>query len=140
MCEICASMLAAEHRKHPGNPLCPNCNRFPLNAEMRIDPDQWDYVAPELREGSGPPGTTVAPVVITGGSLPFERPKPPAGRAVFETPDPGDDEFEDEFEEGEEENVQTCYHCYQIASGLAERCPVCGDSYLPPELRRPHLA
>jgi Zn-finger nucleic acid-binding protein len=33
MCEICGSMLAAEHTERPGAELCPKCRRFPLDAE-----------------------------------------------------------------------------------------------------------
>jgi hypothetical protein len=46
----------------------------------------------------------------------------------------------EETGEEPEEHVRTCYHCYQIDSGLAEPCPVCGDSYLPPPMRKPHYA
>jgi hypothetical protein len=46
----------------------------------------------------------------------------------------------EETDKEAEEHVRSCYHCYQIDSGLAELCPVCGDSYLPPPLRKPHRA
>lgn len=125
MCEICSSMLAAEHTEQPGADLCPKCRRFPLDAEMPLDLSQWDYVAPEMQNSA-------------------ESFSPEPG-FVDSTPDQPTESPEDAIpeeiqEEETEERVRTCYHCYQADSGLAELCPVCGDSYLPPPLRKPHPA
>jgi hypothetical protein len=128
MCEICSSMLAAEHTEQPGAELCPKCRLFPLDAEMPFDPSQWDYVAPDLQNPAESLGSA------TEG---FVDPIPEQEPADLE--DPIAEEI-DEEEEPEEERVRTCYHCYQADSGLAELCPVCGDSYLPPSLRKPHPA
>jgi hypothetical protein len=125
MCEICGSMLAAEHTDQPGAELCPKCQRFPLDAEMPIDLSQWDYVAPDSQNAA----ESIAP--STSG---FVDPPPEQALENLEGPIP-----EESDEEGEEQ-VRTCYHCYQADSGLAEICPVCGDSYLPPALRKPHRA
>ena len=125
MCEICGSMLAAEHEENPGAALCPECRRFPLETEVPLDPSPWDYVAPEMENPTGP----IAP---------------PTPDVVEVTPAPGENAspalIADETDEEPDDHVRTCYHCYQIDSGLAERCPVCGDSYLPPSLREPHHA
>ena len=125
MCEICESMLAAEHSENPGAALCPQCGRFPLDAEVSLDPSQWDYVAPELQNPTGP----IAP------ATPDFADATPA--QVVEGPQAA---ISHEIDEEPEDRVQTCYHCYQIDCGLAERCPVCGDSYLPPSMREPHHA
>jgi hypothetical protein len=125
MCEICGSMLAAEHTDQPGAELCPKCRRFPLDAEVPIDLSQWDYVAPDSQNAD----ESIAP--STPGfsdSMPEQALESPEG------PIP------EESGEEAEERVRTCYHCYQADSGLAEICPVCGDSYLPPALRKPHRA
>lgn len=130
MCEICESMLAAEHKQRSGAELCPKCKRFPLDAEVQFDPTQWDYVA----QGGGKPGQSfqAQPPLVTGPDADALQPSPiDAGEFQFE---------ETDYLEEEQNQVRTCYHCYQIASGLAERCPVCGDSYLPAALRQPHLA
>lgn len=148
MCEICESMLAAEHQEQPDAPLCPKCNRFPLAAEVSFDLSQWDYVAPELREAQQTleVNATAMPFPDGGPELEpedMDREELASGEGEDVSEDEMDwagEEVEGEMEEGEEEHVQTCYHCYQAASGLAERCPVCGDSYLPPELRKPHSA
>jgi hypothetical protein len=124
MCEICGSMLAAEHTNPPAAQLCPKCRRFPLDAEMPLDLSQWDYVAPELQNASEP---FVPATPGFGDSMP---------EPALESPE---DPISEESEE-ETEQVRTCYHCYQADSGLAELCPVCGDSYLPPSLRKPHPA
>jgi hypothetical protein len=129
MCEICASMLAAERTEQAGAELCPKCRRFPLDAEMPLDLSQWDYVAPELQNAAEP----VAPATPAFFDL------IPDEQAAESPEDSIPDEAAEEAEE-EEEHVRTCYHCYQEASGLAELCPVCGDSYLPPSLRKPHYA
>ncbi len=136
MCEICESMLAAEHKRRPGVKLCPRCKRFPLDADMPFDPSQWDYVAPEAAQLTQFFTTsTPEPPLLPGMRFPqpamlpqtFEIDSRDLGQAGAGTP------------EKEEEREPTCYHCYQVESGLAERCPVCGDSYLPPELRKPHF-
>jgi hypothetical protein len=127
MCEICASMLAAEHDKQPGAELCPKCRRFPLDAEMPLDLSQWDYFAPELQ--NAPKSARVVTQNFVDSML---------EQAVESAEDPLPEESEEEDES--EERVRTCYHCYQADSGLAERCPVCGDSYLPPFFRKAHRA
>lgn len=104
---------------------------------MAFDPSQWDYVAPEAAQltqfftTSSPeapilPGTRIPQPSMLPQPLPMD-----SKDFAFEETDPA---------EKEENHEPTCYHCYQIASGLAERCPVCGDSYLPPALRKPHFA
>jgi hypothetical protein len=118
-------MLAAEHTDQPGAELCPKCRRFPLDAEVPIDLSQWDYVAPDLQNAA----ESIAP--STPG---FSDSMPEQALESLEGPIP-----EDSGEEAKE-HVRTCYHCYQADSGLAEICPVCGDSYLPPALRKPHRA
>ena len=125
MCEICGSMLAAEHTEDPVAELCPKCRRFPLDAELPFDPSQWDYVAPELLNPaeSASPGTQASV-----DEMPAQVLTSPEG------------EIPEETDEEPEEHVRTCYHCYQIDSGLAEFCPVCGDSYLPPSMHKPHYA
>ncbi len=127
MCQICESMLAAEHAEQPGTELCPKCRRFPLDAEAPFDPSQWDYVAPELRN----PGENIPPRMQE-----FDDGVLLKALESSEGATPG------EADAGEEpdDHVRTCYHCYQIASGLGERCPVCGDSYLPPAMRKPYHA
>jgi hypothetical protein len=130
MCEICGSMLAAEHAEQPGAELCPKCRRFPLDAEAPLDLSQWDYVSPDLQNAAAalapPTPGFVDSMAEQAREDPLEDPEGP---------------FEEETDEEEtEEHVRTCYHCYQRDSGLAELCPVCGDSYLPPALRQPHLA
>jgi hypothetical protein len=131
MCQICASMLAAEHKKKPKGPLCPKCKRFPLAAEVAFDPSQWDYVAPGARQPA-PFFQTAAP---TTPIMPGMNRLQPVGL------DLEDILFEETGSmEKEASQERTCYHCYQVDSGLAERCPVCGDSYLPAALRKPHLA
>jgi hypothetical protein len=125
MCEICGSMLAAEHTEQPGAELCPKCRRFPLDEEMPLDLSQWDYVAPDLQN-------------------PVELIEPATPDSVDETQiqalESPEGPISEETDEETEEHVRTCYHCYQTDSGLAELCPVCGDSYLPPPLRKPHRA
>ena len=138
MCEICESMLAAEHAEQPEAELCPKCRRFPLDADVPLDLSQWDYVAPELRAAneSGPPefqypGGPIPPVTSDFPDVVPAQASEDREPAILEEPAEG---------EAEEEHVRTCYHCYQIDSGLAEPCPVCGDSYLPPSMRKPHYA
>ena len=125
MCDICKSMLAAEHTDQPGAELCPVCRRFPLDVDAPLDLSQWDYVDPDFKEA------------FESDSLPppeFEDLTPEQELKGSEDPIP-----EDAYDE-EEEHVRTCYHCYQAESEQAELCPVCGDSYLPPSLRQPHRA
>lgn len=129
MCEICGSMLAAEHTEQPGAELCPKCRRFPLDTEMPFDPSQWDYVAPNLEDASES-GAQPEPGFFD--SMPEETLQEPEEHVLGETDEEADEEPED--------RARTCYHCYQAESGLAEICPVCGDSYLPPAMRKPHLA
>lgn len=125
MCEICGSMLAAEHAEQPGAELCPKCRRFPLDAEVPLDLSQWDYVAPDLRN----PAESISPATRDFVEvMPVQALKSPEGPVPEET------------DEEPEEHVRTCYHCYQIDSGLGEQCPVCGDSYLPPSMRKPYHA
>jgi hypothetical protein len=123
MREICKSMLAAEHTELPGAELCPVCRRFPLDVDASLDRSQWDYVAPDLQDAaeSDTPATPA-----------FEDSMPEQALESSEDPIP-----EEAYEETEEP-VRSCYHCYQADAGLAELCPVCGDSYLPPSLRQPH--
>ncbi len=122
MCEICESMLAAEHSKQVGADLCPRCGRFPLNAELPLDvleSSQWQHVTPETPRS----GDKVLLTIPT-------KPEAPL-------PELAEEEDLDELEDDEtEEPIRTCYHCYQILSGLGERCPVCGDSFLPWSLRK----
>jgi hypothetical protein len=131
MCEICASMLAAEHTEQAGAELCPKCRRFPLDAEMPLDLSQWDYVAPQLQDATEPVASAT-PTFFD--SVLDEQAAESSGDSIH-------DEAAEETEEHEEhEHVRTCYHCYQEVSGLAELCPVCGDAYLPPPLRKAHYA
>jgi hypothetical protein len=125
MCEVCSSMLAAEHTEQPGTELCPKCRRFPLDAEAPLDLSQWDYVAPDLRDEVESLEATTPDFAGSSSEQPLESPE----ELVAE-----------EADEEAEEHVRTCYHCYQSDSGLGELCPVCGDSYLPPSLRKPHRA
>jgi hypothetical protein len=125
MCEICSSMLAAEHAEQQGAELCPKCRRFPLDAEMPLDLSQWDYVAPELQDAAESLESATMGFVDSTPEQPLENPEEPIPEEIDEEP---------------EEHVRTCYHCYQTDSGLGELCPVCGDSYLPPPLRKPHPA
>ena len=118
-------MLAAEHTEQPGAELCPKCRRFPLDAEMPLDLSQWDYVAPDLQNAAE--GLSLE-TPSSDDSMPEEALESLEHSSLEETG------------EETEEPVQTCYHCYQADSGLAELCPVCGDSYLPPPLRKPHRA
>ena len=125
MCDICKSMMAAEHTDQPGAELCPVCRRFPLDADSPLDLSQWDYVDPDFKDA------------VESDSLPppeFENSMSEQALESSEDPIP-----EDVYEE-EEEHVRTCYHCYQAESEQAELCPVCGDTYLPPQLRQPHRA
>ena len=125
MCDICKSMLAAEHTEQPGAELCPVCGRFPLDVDAPLDLSQWGYVDPDFK------------AAVESDMLPppeFENSMPELALQGSEDPIP-----EDAYDE-EEEHVRTCYHCYQADSELAEPCPVCGDSYLPPHLREPHRA
>ena len=118
-------MLAAEHTEQPGAELCPVCRRFPLDVDAPLDLSQWDYVDPDFK------------AAVESDTLPppeFENSVPEQALESPENMVP-----EDVYDE-EEEHVRTCYHCYQADSGLAELCPVCGDSYLPPALRQPHKA
>jgi hypothetical protein len=124
VCEICSSMLAAEHTEQPGAELCPKCRRFPLDAEVPLDLSQWDYVAPDLRDEGESLEVATPEFVDSSSEQPLESSE--------------GEEADEEWEE--EEHVRTCYHCYQSDSGLGELCPVCGDSYLPPPLRQPHRA
>lgn len=126
MCEICSSMLAAEHTEQPGKELCQKCRQFPLDAEMPLDLSQWDNVAPDLQNAA----ESFAPEAPDfADSMREPSLESPEGSIPEETD-----------EEEADEHVRTCYHCYQVDSGLAELCPVCGDSYLPPSLRKPHRA
>jgi hypothetical protein len=125
MCEICKSMLAAEHTEQPGAEMCPVCHRFPLDAAAPLDLSQWDYVDPDFRD-----------------AVEFNALEPPP----IMDPMPEDalecseDLLPDDVLDEREEPVRTCYHCYQAESEQAELCPVCGDSYLPAVLRQPHRA
>jgi hypothetical protein len=133
MCEICKSMLAAEHTEQPGAELCPQCRRFPLDVDAPLDLSQWDYVDPDFKN-----------------AVESNNPAPPAfterlpERALKSSKDLNPEDLDEEIPEDAydeiEEQVRTCYHCYQADSEQAERCPVCGDSYLPPALREPHRA
>ena len=125
MCEICGSVLAAEHRENAGAALCPQCGRFPLDAEVPLDPSQWDYVGPELQNPTAP---------ISPATPDFVDVTPAQVEKALQAP------ISQETDKEADDRVQTCYHCYQIDSGLAERCPVCGDSYLPPSMREPYHA
>lgn len=134
MCGICKSMLAAEHtEQQPGAELCPVCKRFPLDVDAPLDLSQWDYVDPDFKHA------------IEADDLPppeFEHPLPVQAMQSSEARklDGPDEELPEDVYDEEEELVRTCYHCYQADSELAELCPVCGDSYLPPALRQPHRA
>ena len=134
MCEICKSMLAAEHtEQQPGAELCPVCKRFPLEVDAPLDLSQWDYVDPDFKEA------------IEADELPPPELMGPAPEQAVESledwkPGDPDEELPEDVYDEEEEQVRTCYHCYQADSEQAERCPVCGDSYLPPALRQPHKA
>jgi hypothetical protein len=133
MCGICKSMLAAEHTEQPGAELCPVCKRFPLDADAPLDLSQWDYIDPDFKNAfesdEFPPPE-------------FENPLPVQAMESSENwkPEDMDEELPADVFDEEEEHVRTCYHCYQADSELAEVCPVCGDSYLPPALRQPHMA
>lgn len=125
MCEICKSMLAAEHTEQPGAEMCPLCHRFPLDADAPLDLGQWDYVDPDFKDAVE---SSVLPAPAFENSMP--------GEAVEDSEDLLPEDVLDE----EEEPVRSCYHCYQAESEQAEHCPVCGDSYLPAALRQPHRA
>ena len=125
MCEICKSMLAAEHVEQPGAELCPVCRRFPLDADAPLDLSQWDYVDPEFKDA------------LESDEL---QPPPLMDSMPEEAVESSDDLLPEDVYDEEEEHVRTCYHCYQADSEQAELCPVCGDSYLPPALRQPHSA
>lgn len=133
MCEICKSMLAAEHTEQPGAELCPNCHRFPLEVDAPLDLSQWDYVDPDFREA-----------VESDALPPPEFEGPLSAQSMKSSKDLNaadlDEELPEDVYDEEEEPVRTCYHCYQAYSEGAELCPVCGDSYLPPALRQPHRA
>jgi len=128
MCEICKSMLAAEHTEQPGAELCPVCHRFPLEVDAPLDLSQWDYVDPAFRDAVEHNALEDAPLAD---SIPEESLE--SSESLL--PEEAWDEDEEEAEP-----VRTCYHCYQADSEPAELCPVCGDSYLPPALRQPHKA
>ena len=133
MCEICKSMLAAEHTHQPGAELCPVCKRFPLDSDVPLDLSQWDYVDPDFREA------------VEADDLPppeFENslPAQPVESLREWNPEDLDGELPADVFDEEEEHVRTCYHCYQAESEQAELCPVCGDAYLPPALRQPYRA
>lgn len=133
MCEICKSMLAAEHTTHPGVELCPKCRRFPLDVDAPLDLSQWDCVDPEFK-GAMEAGALPPPELM--------EPLPERALESAENWNPGDldEELPEDVYDEEEEPVRTCYHCYQADSEMAELCPVCGDTYLPPALRQPHRA
>lgn len=126
MCEICRSMLAAEHTERPGAELCPVCHRFPLEVDAPLDLSQWDYVDPAFRQAVESNALDSAPLAD---SMPGEALE--SSEALLP---------EEAYDEEEEEPVRTCYHCYLADSEAAELCPVCGDSYLPAALRQPHKA
>ncbi len=125
MCDICKSMLAAEHTEQPGAELCLVCRRFPLDADAPLDLSQWDYVDPDFKDG------------VESETLPPPEFENSMSEQALEGPE--DPIPEDVYDE-EEEQVRICYHCYQAESEQAELCPVCGDTYLPPQLRQPHRA
>ena len=125
MCEICKSMLAAEHTEQPGTELCPVCRRFPLDVDAPLDLSQWDYVDPDFKDA------------FESNAL---EPPPKMGSTPEEAPESSEDPIPEDVYDEEEEHVRTCYHCYQADSELAELCPVCGDSYLPRSQRTPHTA
>jgi hypothetical protein len=125
MCDICRSMLVAEHTERPGADLCPKCRRFPLDVEAPLDLSQWDYVEPDFRDAVE--SDTLAPPEFTE----------PMPEQELES---SEDQISEEGDEEIEEAVRTCYHCYQADSELAELCLVWGDSYLPPSQRQPHKA
>ena len=133
MCEICKSMLAAEHTEQPGAELCPVCNRFPLDVDAPLDLSRWDYVDPDFKSA------------IDADELPppeFENAlpeQPLEGSKDWNSENPDEELPADVYDE-EEEPLRTCYHCYQADSEAGELCPVCGDSYLPPAQRQPHRA
>jgi hypothetical protein len=119
-------MLATEHTEQPGAELCPVCRRFPLDADAPLDPSQWDYVDPDFKDA------------VESNAL---EPPPIMDPMPEEAVESSEDQLPEDVYDEEEEPVRTCYHCYQAEAGdLAERCPVCGDSYLPPSLREPHRA
>jgi len=118
-------MLAAEHTEQPGAELCPVCRRFPLDADAPLDLSQWDYVDPDFQDAVESNALETAPILD---SMPEEALESSESLLPEETCDEA------------EERVRTCYHCYQADSELAELCPVCGDSYLPPSLRQPYRA
>jgi hypothetical protein len=126
-------MLAAEHTEQPGAELCPVCKRFPLDVDAPLDLSQRENVDPDFRNA------------VETAELPppdFENSVPEQGAEGSEdwNPEGLDEELPEDVYDEEEEHVRTCYHCYQADSELAELCPVCGDSYLPPALRQPHRA
>jgi hypothetical protein len=125
MCEICKSMLAAEHTEQPGAELCPMCHRFPLDVDAPLDLSQWDYVDPDFKDA------------IKSNAL---EPPPLMDSMPEEAKGGSEDLLPEDVYDDEEEPVRTCYHCYQAESEQAELCPVCGDSYLSPHLRSPHQA
>ncbi|HXH49335.1 MAG TPA: hypothetical protein VNM47_08320 [Terriglobia bacterium] len=127
MCEICKSMLAAEHTEQQpsGVELCPVCRRFPLDVDVPLDLSQWDYVDPDFKNA------------VESNAL---EPPPMMDSMPVESLESSEDLLPEDVYDEEEEHVRTCYHCYQADSEQAELCPVCGDSYLPPSLRQPHKA
>ena len=133
MCEICKSMLAAEHTEQPGAELCPTCRRFPLDVDAPLDLSQWDYVDPDFK--SAIESSALAPPVFTD-----PMPEPALESSEDSVQEDVDEELPEDVYDELEEPVRTCYHCYQAESEQAELCPVCGDSYLPPPLRQPHSA
>ncbi len=126
-------MLAAEHTEQPGAELCPQCRRFPLDVDAPLDLSQWDYVEPDFKDALESDNLA---------SPAFTEPLPGPALKSLENLEPEnlDEEIPEDAYDEIEERVRTCYHCYQAESELAERCPVCGDSYLPPALREPHRA
>jgi hypothetical protein len=118
-------MLAAEHTVQPGAELCPVCRRFPLDMDAPLDLSQWDYVDTDFKDAVESNVLEAPPLMV---SMPEEG------------VDSSEDLVPKDVYDEEEEPVRTCYHCYQAESELAELCPVCSDSYLPPALRQPHRA
>src|SRR5574340_240171 len=112
MCEICKSMLAAEHTEQPGAELCPKCRQFPLDVDAPLDLGQWDYVAPGFRDAveSFTPATTA-----TADPAPDQAPE-----NFEDIPEVDDEELPADVDDESEEPVETCYHCYQADSELAE--------------------
>ena len=128
MCEICKSMLAAEHTEQPGAELCPVCHRFPLDVDAPLDMSQWDFVDPAFQDAVESGALDAAPIEDL---IPEQAQENPEALPPEET-------WDEEYEE--EEPVRTCYHCFMADSEAVELCPVCGDSYVPPALRQPHKA